>query len=1027
MIIRGFVLLALLFTLLPPAHSAGAEAALRLLAADDSRLLVELTSPAPSLTETLLDGASYTRLEMTGLSTAAAPGAPALPAHARLIALPPGATASLHIDADPPEVVALAAPLLPVPSQRAELDPETLWPRPAGLAYAPDGAIYAGAAPFPPALAELSDPTDWRGQQVARLQIHPVQYDPARAELRIHRRVRVEIRFSGPPLPRTAPPPDPIFEKLRAGLLLNPAQADGWRTRPTPSPAPRRAADDQPWHKLSLREEGLYALTCADLAGAGMDLNALRLESVQLFHGGPGGQEIALSVHDSGAPDRCDGDDRLHFWGQAIDSKYTDVNVYWLTHGAAAGLRMASRAAQPGGASVLTTTTSLRLEQNRYYAPHMPRIEGYEHWFWDLLSTTNPNYPRTRTYTFTLEAGASFTALRGVLSGYSGPHRTQLWLNGTRLGEENWRDTRLHQPEYSIPSGLPAEGSNAISVTESYAGSSLVVVDNFVLTGSRPLTAQADRLDFSPPAPGHWRYQTGGFASASIHLLDITDPARPVGITGAEIAAPCPCGLAFGEAVTSTARYAAVGATGVRAPLSLAVAAPAQLTAPAAGADYILISPASLRPALDSLLDLRASQGLRVAAVDVQAIYDEFGGGIPDPAAIRAFLAWAYANWPPPAPTFAVLVGDGHYDPKGYCATAGVCLNSIVTPADSSGLIPPNLALVDPWIGETAADAQLVAFNDDNSLPFLALGRLPVNSLAEAQAVVAKIVAYEQTPPAGEWRSKVTFVTDNAYAANGQLDPAGNFWQLSDKVADDPQLLLPTLSGERLYLNTCNPAIYPQCALADPPHPPYTSGPALTGALISAINEGRVLINYVGHASTSAWAGNPVLFRTSDLAQLHNGGKLPLLLDMTCLTGYYHQPPERFSALSESLLRAADGGSIAVWAATGLSVVNGHDHMHRGFLHAVMQQGICPIGLAALAGLQTLYRDGGGNYLENLDTFLVIGDPATRLSLAGGPPPATATPTVTPTVTATPTATATPTGTPTPASLYLPSVQSGSD
>jgi len=101
--------------------------------------------------------------------------------------------------------------------------------------------------------------------------------------------------------------------------------------------------------------------------------------------------------------------------------------------------------------------------------------------------------------------------------------------------------------------------------------------------------------------------------------------------------------------------------------------------------------------------------------------------------------------------------------------------------------------------------------------------------------------------------------------------------------------------------------------------------------------------------------------------------------------------------------------------------------MHRGFLHAVMQQGIYPIGLAALAGLQTLYRDGGGNYLENLDTFLVIGDPATRLSLAGGPPPATATPTVTPTVTATPTATATPTGTPTPASLYLPSVQSGSD
>jgi len=230
---------------------------------------------------------------------------------------------------------------------------------------------------------------------------------------------------------------------------------------------------------------------------------------------------------------------------------------------------MASRPSQPGGTAVTTTSSSLRLQQNRYYAPHMPRIEGYEHWFWDLLSTTNPNFPRTRTYTFTLEAGATVSTLTPSLAGYTGAHRTQIWLNGSQLSQHDWSNTLLLQPTLAVPPGLVVSDTNAISVTESYPGSSFIVVDHFDIAGTCPLLAQADRLDFSAPDPGHWRYTASGFDSAAIDLLDISDPARPVLVTGSAITAPCPCGLAFGEAVTIIARYAAVGAVDVRSPLSL--------------------------------------------------------------------------------------------------------------------------------------------------------------------------------------------------------------------------------------------------------------------------------------------------------------------------------------------------------------------------------------------------------------------------------------------------------------------------
>lgn len=48
-----------------------------------------------------------------------------------------------------------------------------------------------------------------------------------------------------------------------------------------------------------------------------------------------------------------------------------------------------------------------------------------------------------------------------------------------------------------------------------------------------------------------------------------------------------------------------------------------------------------------------------------------------------------------------------------------------------------------------------------------------------------------------------------------------------------------------------------------------------------------------------------------------------------------------------------------------------------------MQGGVRRAGLAALAGLASLYVQGGGAHLENIDTFLLLGDPALRLALPG--------------------------------------------
>ena len=73
---------------------------------------------------------------------------------------------------------------------------------------------------------------------------------------------------------------------------------------------------------------------------------------------------------------------------------------------------------------------------------------------------------------------------------------------------------------------------------------------------------------------------------------------------------------------------------------------------------------ASLWNAIQPLLDRRAAQGLRVAKVDIQDVYDEFSAGLVYPPAIRDFLSHAYHHWNGAAqpPKYVLLVGDGHYD-----------------------------------------------------------------------------------------------------------------------------------------------------------------------------------------------------------------------------------------------------------------------------------------------------------------------------------------------------------------------------
>lgn len=262
--------------------------------------------------------------------------------------------------------------------------------------------------------------------------------------------------------------------------------------------------------------------------------------------------------------------------------------------------------------------------------------------------------------------------------------------------------------------------------------------------------------------------------------------------------------------------------------------------------------------------------------------------------------------------------------------------------------MPPFLADVDPWAGETASDNRYVALEGEDNLPDLLIGRLPVNTLAETQTVVEKIVGYESQAAPGTWANLSVFVADNP-------DPGGNFFALTDSLIHD-RISSPWLPRKMYYRPSSN-----------------TPG-EVRADLLESWNAGAGLIMYTGHASVHQWAVENFL-HLDDVTGLGNAARLPVILEMTCFTGSFQSPG--FSTLDEALLRHPQGGAVAAWGPTGLGVATGHDSLADGFLSILLEGAQAELGFAILSGKTNLAVQHP-YHADLIDTFTLLGDPATR-------------------------------------------------
>jgi Peptidase family C25 len=834
------------------------------------------------------EGDGYYRVRVPGFESASKPGEPSLPMRRAFVEAIAGKRVRL-VSIQPSDELRFPG-LRPVPegTPAIEVDDEgSVMP-----ARKANREGRAFRALFPAESARLMG-TSFQGEtKKAQVLLFPLRWDGS--GLVLSRRLVVRLDFEGRQADET------------------PLGGSRGRSRIDRSSHARRGV----LATITVHDRGLYRVDYDDVFPAGgREPRGLSPSSLRLSRQGEAvAYRLSRSVFGPGSS--------LYFVTEGASlNPYADA-VYELETDAS-GLLMGERTlapSAPAAPAVAEYLETVRREENYYYQSGL--LEAPDLWLWDLAVS-----PGSSTTTFTAAQVSGYRTpgrLHVVLQGGSDvpgvvDHHVRVKVNGVLVGETTFDGAREQVLDVAVPEGVFVEGTNTLTlenVGDTGAGASMVFLNRYSVSYPRNVLAVQGKLEGRFEATGRATIQGASLAS---FVLDTTG-ATPQWLTGATASLS---GLTL--PVEAGHRYV-VAANALRPtvkPLS-----PSTLRSPLNQADYLLLGPQAFLSAAQPLLAFRQAEGLTTKAVSLEEVYEQFGHGEVSPQAIKDFLEYAYHSWSSPSLRYVLLLGDASYDPKNYLGTG-----------TKDWL--PGYPVVTSYI-QTVSDPGYASVNGNDSLPDIAIGRLPAASAAEAAVLVQKVLDFENG--GGSLAGAAVLVADNA-------DLAGNFEADADDVAST---VLASRSPQKIYLSV--------------------EGANTRTRIRQAFDNGASFMNYIGHGSTVAWASEN-FFNYTDVPALLPQSQQPLLLTLNCLNGFFHFPP--MNSLSEALLKAQGKGVVAAFSPTGLSVNDPAHVFHKAVLQEILSGSHARIGDAILAAQDDYAQTGA--FPELLSIYHLFGDPALRI------------------------------------------------
>jgi Peptidase family C25 len=147
--------------------------------------------------------------------------------------------------------------------------------------------------------------------------------------------------------------------------------------------------------------------------------------------------------------------------------------------------------------------------------------------------------------------------------------------------------------------------------------------------------------------------------------------------------------------------------------------------------------------------------------------------------------------------------------------------------------------------------------------------------------------------------------------------------------------------------------------------------------IVNSINQGPLIVNYVGHGSVTVWTGSGLLNK-DNAATFTNGGRLSVFVMTTCLNSYSHDA--FVDSLAEILFKNPQGGAVATWSSSGKTAPEGQTDMNLSLYQLILSNPSMTLG-DAVRNAKMSSPD-----IDVRHTWILLGDPS--MKLLSGPPPA---------------------------------------
>lgn len=692
------------------------------------------------------------------------------------------------------------------------------------------------------------------------------------------------------------------------------------------------------WFKFKVEKTGVHKIDKAFLEKLGINVSGLDPRKIKIY--GNGGQTMPLlnernhifdlpeiSIQVNGESDgRFDAGDYILFYGTSTKgyvndndshiNPYSDDSYYYITVDGAPGKRVQEMVEPTGNAGHII---------NRFHDYQFHEVDEENPtklgriWYGNRFDINReqdyvfsfPNIVANEPVKITVKTAAASESVTSM----------KIDVNGEMLRTLNYdritNDLVLSKRDFSGVFNSPSEDIN-VKLTFNNGGnpSGVGYLDYIAVEALRELKGTEGQLPFwnntTKDLEGIGEFQISNAGQFS-QVWDVTDPYFVISKQNAEQAP----GLTFKQNLGKIRKYVAVNPNDYYTPV--------QITNPRVAnqnlkgtifkdesgnfkdVDYIIITaPFLLQPALRLANHHKNISGFQVKVVTTDRIYEEFSSGKQDVSAIRNFIRYVYTNASEPSKRLKYLgiLGDTSIDYKNRLQNN----NNIVptfnrvsnTDKANSFMSDDFFGNMDPnegTIGGQSYDDNGTSKNDIDRLD-LAIGRMVVDNVSMANAIVDKIIHYTSKNSYGNWRTNFVLVSDDPDDRSEAI-----LQESLDQLGDQIKEKKPHINVKKIHSD----AFEQQTSAGGNRYPEVNK------AIEEALDVGAIVMNYFGHGGEDGLA-HEAIYTKETAQELRNKDNLPCFVTVTCEFTKFDNPL-RITA-GELTYQNPNGGAISLVTST---------------------------------------------------------------------------------------------------------------